>query len=52
MKKDTAAGSGVVDFKSVDREANGIQAFVVENGNIGSNLDELRDSAAFLKTIA
>lgn len=52
MKKDTAAGSGVVDFKSVDREANGIKAFVVENGNIGSNLDELRDSAAFLKTIA
>ena len=52
MKKDTAAGSGVVDFKSVDREANGIQAFVVENGNIGSNLEELRDSAAFLKTIA
>ena len=52
MKKETAAGSGVVDFKSVDREANGIKAFVVENGNIGSNLDELRDSAAFLKTIA
>ena len=52
MEKDTATGSGVVDFKSVDREANGIKAFVVENGNIGSNLDELRDSAAFLKTIA
>ena len=52
MEKDTATGSGVVDFKSVDREANGIQAFVVENGNIGSNLEELRDSAAFLKTIA
>ena len=52
MEKDTATGSGVVDFKSVDREANGINAFVVENGNIGSNLDELRDSAAFLKTIA
>lgn len=52
MEKDTATGSGVVDFKSVDREANGINAFVVENGNIGSNLEELRDSAAFLKTIA
>ena len=52
MEKDTAAGSGVVDFKSVDREANGIKTFVVENGNIGNNIEELRDSAAFLKTIA
>ena len=52
MENDTATVSGVVDFKSVDREANGITAFVVENGNIGSNLEELRDSAAFLKTIA
>ncbi len=51
MENDTAVGSGVVDFKSVVREAGGINAYVVENGNIGSNLEQLKQSAEFLKTL-
>lgn len=51
MKDDTAVGAGVVDFAAVTREACGINAYVVENGNIGFNLDQLRESAAFLKTL-
>ena len=52
MTNDTAVGSGVVDFKAVVDAAEGICAFVVENGNIGENLDQLRESSAFLKTLA
>ncbi len=46
---DCAVGEGVVDFKSVVKEANGVEWFVVENGNIGSNLEELRRSLIYLK---
>lgn len=49
MTNDTAVGDGVVDFPAVVKEANGIEWFVVENGNIGSNLEQLRKSAKYLK---
>ena len=51
MKKDVAVGDGVVDFPTVVKEAHGVEWLVVENGNIGSNLDELRRSAKYLKEI-
>lgn len=49
MKKDVAVGDGVVDFPTVVKEANGVEWLVVENGNIGSNIEELRKSAEYLK---
>ena len=49
MEKDVAVGCGVVDFPTVVKEANGVEWLVVENGNIGSNLEELRVSAEYLK---
>lgn len=51
MTNDCAIGDGVVDFPSVVKEATGINWFVVENGNFDTNAEELRKSAAYLKTL-
>lgn len=50
MTSDCAVGSGVVDFKSVDREANGINWFVVEYDG-PNTVEDLRKSAEFLKAL-
>lgn len=49
MTRDTAVGAGVVDFSAVVKEANCIEWFVVENENFGTNIEELRDSAKYLR---
>ena len=49
MTNDTAVGYGVVDFKKVVKEGKGIECMIVENENVGKNLEELRLSAKYIR---
>jgi sugar phosphate isomerase/epimerase len=48
---DTTIGKGDIDFPAVFKNAGKIDYYVVENENHGTNLKEIEDSAAYLKSI-
>lgn len=49
MTEDVAAGSGVVDFKALINVAKNAEYLIVENENVGKNLEELRIGCRYLK---
>ena len=49
MTRDVAAGSGVVDFESLIKAAKETEYLIIENENIGKNLEELRQGCRYLK---
>lgn len=49
MTEDVAAGSGVVDFKAVINAAENVEYLIIENENVGKNLEELRMGCKYLK---
>ena len=48
---DTTVGTGDIDFPAVFKNAGKIDYYVVENENHGTNIKEIEDSAAYLKSI-
>lgn len=49
MTNDVAVGCGVVDFKKVFGAADKIEYTVVENENVGKNLEEIRIGCKYIK---
>lgn len=49
MTHDTAVGAGVVDFEKVVKAAGNVEWMIVENENFGKNLEELRQSAKYIR---
>lgn len=49
MTNDVAAGSGVVDFERIAAAAKNTEYLIIENENIGKNLEELRTGCEYLK---
>ena len=49
MTRDVAAGAGVVDFESLIKAAKETEYLIIENENIGKNLEELRQGCRYLK---
>ena len=43
------SGSGVVDFKALINVAKNAEYLIVENENVGKNLEELRIGCRYLK---